>query len=218
MVTDTSATCAPWCDDHDEDGDECVHKVGSFVLDDGAPFRGPNVRADEDHPVMVQVRQFVDRPSPLVEVQLGDTSGLEDTDWLTPGEAAKLGRLLLAAASDAESACPFEWCSGCVWEADIADGSLSRFHGRLWPSGVNVCVMEYPGRWDAPQATIPPAPDGNMDEVTDAAWLFAVSVDLIQAAEALRSAIKMVEGGEGCDRSTSRSLRSTRPVTPGPTD
>lgn len=145
MVTDTTdSKCAPWCDDHDAGLDECIHEVGSFTLNDDAPFRGELMKA-ADHPVTVQVRQFVDRPTPLIELQLIETSGLQDVDWLSPAEARALGYMLIEAAQTTDTACTYLWCSGnCEWNVDAVGRRVSRQHFRRWPSGVVLSETEFP--------------------------------------------------------------------------
>lgn len=146
MVTDTTdSRCARWCDDHDIGLDECLHEVGSFVLDDDAPFRGELVKGGVDWPVAVQVRQFADRPQPLVEIQLVETSGCQDVDWLTPAEARALGYLLIEAAQTTDTACTVLWCRGdCEWNVDAVGRRISRQHFRRWPSGVVLSEIEFP--------------------------------------------------------------------------
>lgn len=190
------ATCPAgtrWCTEHEaHEIDECIGEVGSFVMEADVSYRKQAKRIDEDHPVAVQIRKYGDTEL-RIEVQLSDeTSGLQDTTWITPTEADRLGRLLVEAALRARP-CPFYWCGGCEWEADVVGGALSRHHNRYWPSGVNCGVVEFPDRWDEPQVTIPEPPNRNMDEVTDLDWLFAISVDLVLATAAVRGAAELIE-------------------------
>lgn len=135
-----------------------------------------------------------------VDEQVGIDDVLHAAQELANGRAGqnavieaweRLGRLLSEAAMRARP-CPFYWCGGCEWEADVVGGALSRHHNRYWPSGVNCGVVEFPDRWDEPQVTIPEPPGGNMDEVTDLDWLFAVSTDLVVATASVRDAADLI--------------------------